>query len=98
MAMRNLFDHQKKIDILLDSQYTGNKRVWRAENFKQLINIVKFPHFFKPFSHLNTYQKKEKLLQILNPFALDIVPLYLKVLLQNKERYSLHFQCNLLPV
>ena len=52
----------RKIDILLDSQYTGNTRVWRAENFKQFINTVKFPQFFQPFPHLNTYQKKEKLL------------------------------------
>ena len=52
----------RKIDILLDSQYTGNKRVWRAEKFKQFINIVKFPQFFLPFSHVNTYQKKENLL------------------------------------
>ena len=44
----------RKIDILLGSQYTGNKRVLRAENFKQLINIIKFPQFFQPFFHLNT--------------------------------------------
>ena len=59
-----------KIDILLDVR-TGNKRVWRAENIKWFINIVKFPQFIQPFFHLNTYLKKEKLLQILNPFALD---------------------------
>ena len=62
----------RNIDILLDSQYTGNKRVWRAEKFKQFINIVKFPQFFLPFSHVNTCQKKENLLQILNPFALGM--------------------------
>ena len=48
--MCNLFDRQK-IDILLDGQYTGNKRVWRAENIKWFMNIVKFPQFIQPFSH-----------------------------------------------
>ena len=38
-----------KTDILLDSQYTGNKRVWRAENVKWF--MIKFPQFIQPFSH-----------------------------------------------
>ena len=48
-----------KIDISLDSQYTGNKRIGRAENIKQFINIVKFPQFFKHFAIKRHIERKK---------------------------------------
>ena len=77
--MCKLFDHLKN-HISLDSQYTDIKRIGRAENFKQFVNIVKFPHFFQPFSSQNTYQQKEKILQILNPFERGAVVAWLEQL------------------
>ena len=52
----------RKIDILLDSHYTGNKCLTCRKHI--IMNIVKFPQFIQPF-----ISKERKLLQILNPLV-----------------------------
>ena len=71
--------------------YTGNKRVWRAENIKWLINIVKFPQFIQHFFPLKYISKERGIIANFESICIGYVILYLKMLLRSKDWYPCIF-------